>query len=128
MTDFRHKIEEEFSFLNLPEQALRSAANSNSGHDILVYHLMDSNFDIVFYEDYDRYQVQFLPRDTANGIDALVLLWVISQQDKFLDASEAMIRDSIEFYWEELQAILIPEVVEATRMAAKRAKKKYFGL
>lgn len=128
MTDFRHKIEEEFSFLNLPEQALRSAVNFNSGHDILVYHLMDSNFDIVFYEDYDRYQVQFLPRDTANGIDALVLLWVISQQDKFLDASEAMIRDSIEFYWEELQAILIPEVVEATRMAAKRAKKKYFGL
>ncbi|TDP71789.1 hypothetical protein DFR33_1081 [Bradymonas sediminis] len=94
----------------------------------MVYDLKDSNFDIVFYKDFDRYQVQLLPKNHASGIDALVLLWVISEQDKFLNASETMIRDSMEFYWEELQAILSPEKIEGTINAAKSAKKKYFGL
>ncbi|AWV88791.1 hypothetical protein [Bradymonas sediminis] len=128
MTNFRNKIEAQFSFLNLPDEELRSAEHSNSGHDILVYDLKDSNFDIVFYKDFDRYQVQLLPKNHASGIDALVLLWVISEQDKFLNASETMIRDSMEFYWEELQAILSPEKIEGTINAAKSAKKKYFGL
>ncbi len=124
MTNFLKNIDKRYSFLNTLVQEKIVKDYENSGHSVVLLKLNPSHFDIVFYQDYDRYQVQIIPKHISGiTFDAPIVISMLFNEKKPIN--EFGLDNLIKENWDDLQLLCEPPKIENTTAKYKKLKTKY---
>lgn len=128
MNDFIQKVEEDFTFLQLQEKDKNVSGNPRKGHCAIMYLLNKSNFNLVFYQNFNKYQVQIFPKlvdKKVHSIDAPIALWMLTPKENIVALKNINIPQKMNENWDELQILFDEENILNTISEAKSIKKKY---
>lgn len=117
--NFQSIIERNFTFLN--NKVEKEVFNSNQRNEAIVYYF--DNFDLAFYQDYDKFQIQFIAKNKV-AIDSIILLNYI-ESTKVFDYNISQITEKINNLWSRIPHYFTEKQVNKTIQETKKLKKLY---